>query len=112
MVMIILIPLVMGLIQFGLFLHVRNTLVACAHEGARVAAAANQSNPTGNGRARAQECISTALHPRFGSNIAVNRGAQITEVRVDTGMPAIGFMGSDVIPLQIAGRAVVEPNTQ
>ena len=36
--MLILIPLVMGIVQLGLVLHVRNTLTAAASDGARAGA--------------------------------------------------------------------------
>ena len=40
--LVVLIPLVLGIIQVGLVLMVRNTLAAAASEGARLAATADR----------------------------------------------------------------------
>ncbi len=38
LVMVLLVPLVLGIVQLGLVLHVRNTLTAAASDGARAGA--------------------------------------------------------------------------
>ena len=46
LVMVVLVPLVLGIAQVGLVLHVRNTLTAAASDGARSAARSAPRRPT------------------------------------------------------------------
>src|SRR3954449_7207311 len=63
LVVIVLVPLFLGILQVALVLHVRNTLVAAASEGARYAATVDR--PPEAGAARTREQISGALAGRF-----------------------------------------------
>ena len=45
--MVLVVPLVLGVIQLGLVLHVRNTLTAAASEGVRYAAIIDLGRTTG-----------------------------------------------------------------
>ena len=55
LVLLVLLPLVIGILQLALVLHVRNTLASAAAEGARHAAVAGSSAPAG--RAKVQELV-------------------------------------------------------
>ena len=57
LVLVVLVPLVLGIVQLALVLHVRNTLASAAAEGARAAAAKGASRRRGR---RAPASRSTA----------------------------------------------------
>ena len=63
LVLVVLLPLVLGILQLALVLHVRNTLTAAASEGARHAATADRGPADGAAYSRRQ--ISGALADRF-----------------------------------------------
>ena len=46
LVMVVLVPLVLGIAQVGLVLHVRNTLTAAASDGARLLPRSGPPRPT------------------------------------------------------------------
>src|SRR3954449_8942428 len=84
LVSLVLVPLVLGLIQVALVLHVRNTLTAAATEGARYAATVDRRPQ--DGIARTREQISEAISDRYaedvtGSNVVVD-GVPAVEIRV------------------------------
>lgn len=110
LVMLVLLPLFLGIFQLGLFLHVRNTLTACAHEGARQAA--NYNGTLGEGQAVAEDCISDSLSPGMagGTSTATGNaaGQLLMIVRVNATMPAIGFWGPR-FQFVVSGHAVKEP---
>ena len=64
LVLLVLLPLVLGILQLALVLHVRNTLASAAAEGARHAAVAGSSAPPGRRRCRSS---STARSRRSSS---------------------------------------------
>jgi Flp pilus assembly protein TadG len=95
LVTIVLVMLFLGLLQLGLALHVRNTLVACAAEGARYAANANRTPQ--DGAAQTALLIESALSERFaeqvtGSTVETGGVTQV-EIRVEATLPLIGFFG-------------------
>jgi Flp pilus assembly protein TadG len=110
LVMTILLPLFLGILQLGLFLHVRNTLVACAHEGAREAA--NYDGTYADGRAVTFDCISGALSAGMAGNISTRpefAGTQeLVVMRVTARMPAMGLWGP-TFNFHVDGHAVKEP---
>ena len=67
LVSLVLVPLVLGLIQVGLVLHVRNTLAAAATEGARYGATIDRTPADGAARTRPQ--IDDALAARFAEDV-------------------------------------------
>ena len=91
----LLVVLALGVVQLALALHVRNTVVDAAAEGARYAALADV--PARAGAERAEEIIATAL----GSGYPVSASAEETTVlgfpavRVDVRapLPVIGLLG-------------------
>jgi hypothetical protein len=105
----VVVPLLLGILQVGLVLHVRNTLVAAASEGARYAATADRSAQAGAERARAQ--IRGALADRFASDVhardVVVEGVPGVRVDVRAEVPALGLWGP-AVRLDLSGHAVEE----
>ena len=109
LVSLVLVPLVLGLVQVAVVLHVRNTLTAAATEGARYAATVDRQPQDGVARTRAQ--IAGAIADRFAGDIAagdvVVGGVPTVEVRVRATVPALGLWGPGV-ELEVTGHAVRE----
>jgi Flp pilus assembly protein TadG len=110
LVLTILLPLFLGILQLGLFLHVRNTLVACAHEGAREAA--NYDGTSAGGRAVTIGCISGALSANMARQVSPRQqfaaGQELVVMRVSARMPAMGLWGP-TFDFSVEGHAVKEP---
>jgi Flp pilus assembly protein TadG len=110
LVLTILLPLFLGILQLGLFLHVRNTLVACAHEGAREAA--NYDGTSAGGRAVTIGCISGALSANMARQVSPRQqfaaGQELVVMRVSARMPAMGLWGP-TFNFSVEGHAVKEP---
>ena len=72
-----------AVLQLGLVLHVRNTLISCASEGARLGARADAA--PGMGATRARELIGASLSERYADDVSVGTGVvggvQVVEVR-------------------------------
>lgn len=81
--------------QLGLALHVRNTLIASAAEGARVGARAGAS--LADGVTRTETLIAGALSETFARQVTAERasvgGVDVVEVRVVAPVPVIGLLG-------------------
>lgn len=109
LVLVVLIPLFLGIVQVALVLHVRNTLVAAASEGARYAATIDR--PAGAGADKARRQIAGALAARFARDVSAHpatvRGAPGVEVEVTAEVPPLGLWGPGV-RLHVAGHAVEE----
>ncbi len=109
LVTLILVPLVLGLLQVALVLHVRTTLAAAASEGARLAATADRGPGDGVARTRAQ--IADALAGRFADDVEVHQvmvdGVPGIEIVVHAEVPALGI-GGPAVGLTVTGRAVEE----
>ena len=109
LVTLVLVPLVLGIVQVALVLHVRTTLAAAASEGARVAAAAGRSPADGVARARAQ--AATSLSGRYADDVAARRalvdGVPGVEVTIHAVVPALG-LGGPAVELSVTGRATAE----
>ena len=107
--MVVLVPLVLGIAQVGLVLHVRNTLTAAASDGARAAAPLGASPADGVERTR--ELIRAALDDRYADQVTASittmRGVPTTEVVVRAEVPALGLLGPSV-DLTATGHAVLE----
>jgi len=109
LVMLLLVPLVLGIVQVGLVLHVRNTLTAAASDGARAGA------PVGAGpedaATRTRELISGVLADSYAQNVTARNVSQagVLTVQVDVGaeVPALGLFGP-AVPLRVDGHAVKE----
>jgi hypothetical protein len=101
--------LFVALFQVGLTLYVRNTLISCASEGARLGARAD-ADP-GQGIVRTRSLISTTLADRFARDVTAEvvtaNGVQVLSVRVVAPLPVIGPLGPDR-GIDIVGRAFLE----
>ena len=99
-----------GVFQLGLVLHVRNTLIACAAEGARVGARADST--TAAARARTTTLIAASLSADYAQDVVVRSGTgpdgiPVVEVSITAPTPVIGLLGpSD--SMTVTGRAFDE----
>jgi Flp pilus assembly protein TadG len=110
LVMVVLVPVVLGILQVGLVLFVRNTLASAASEGARVAATADRGPADGAALTRSQ--IDGAVAGRFAQGVSAREvtidGQAGVEVTVHATVPALG-LGGPGIEIEVAGHAVEEP---
>nr|WP_244857601.1 TadE/TadG family type IV pilus assembly protein [Agromyces archimandritae] len=101
--------LALAVIQLALGLHVRNTLLDAAAEGARQAALAGAEPADGVERTR--QLISTAIADEFAQDVSVSRdeidGVPVIEIRVRATLPLIGLIGIDQ-GLEVSGHAAIE----
>lgn len=109
LVMAVLVPLVLGILQTALVLHVRNTLTAAAAEGARHGATLGSSPAEGAARTRTQ--ISGTLSGRFARDVTAGvvsvGGTPTVVVRVEADVPPLGLWGPG-LHLEVDGHAVQE----
>jgi Flp pilus assembly protein TadG len=109
LVMALLTPLVLGIVQLGLVLHVRNTLTAAASDGARAGAAFGATPVEAADRSRA--LVREALADRFARNVSARwstvHGVPAVEVVIAAEVPAVGLFGP-AVQLQVTGHAVRE----
>lgn len=109
LVMAVLVPLVLGILQTALVLHVRNTLTAAAAEGARHGATLGSSPADGAARTRSQ--ITGTLSGRFAGNVSGGveavGGTATVVVRVAADVPPLGLWGPG-LHLEVDGHAVQE----
>ena len=109
LVLVVLIPLVLGILQVGLVLMVRNTLAAAASEGARVAATADRG--PADGVAVTREQIDGAISGSYARDVRARHvlvgGAPGVEVVVRAEVPALGLFGP-AVELEVTGSAVEE----
>jgi Flp pilus assembly protein TadG len=109
LVMVLLVPLLLGIVQVGLMLHVRNSLASAAADGARLAATLDSS--TTDGVARTREQIAQSAGGSFVTSVQPRRvlldGAPAIEIVVHAEVPALG-LGGPAIGFDVTGRAVEE----
>jgi TadE-like protein len=109
LVSVILVVLFLAILQLGLVLHVRNTVVASAAEGARYAA--NADRDLGDGESRTRELIVSSISDRYARDVsarhALRAGVTLVEVRVRTTFPLVGLLGPSG-SLEVTGHAVEE----
>jgi Flp pilus assembly protein TadG len=109
LVLVVLVPLVLGIVQVALVLHVRNTLTSAASEGARYAATVDR--PLDAGVARTRQQISGAIAERFATDVRAReediRGAPGVRVDVVAEVPPLGLWGP-AVRLLVSGHAVEE----
>ena len=106
----LLIVLGMGVIQMGIVLHVRNTIVACAAEGARAGARADAD--TGEAAARTRALVTESVGAAYANEVSARRtrtaeGVVIVEVRVVAPVPIVGLLGPSGT-MTLVGRAFDE----
>lgn len=109
LIMILLVPLVLGVIQLGLVLHVRNTLTAAASDGARYGAGLDHTPDDGARRTR--DMIEDAIAGRYAEDVSASvtdvGGYPGVEVRVHAEVPALGLFGPGM-DIEVEGHAVQE----
>jgi Flp pilus assembly protein TadG len=105
----VLVPLVLGLIQVGLVMHVRNTLAAAATEGARYGATIDRT--PGDAVARTREQVRGAVADRFARDVTARRasvdGVQTVVVTIHAKVPPLGLWGP-AVDLSLTGHGVQE----
>ena len=98
-----------GVVQLTLAVHVRNTLIDCAAEGARYAALADRTPQDGAARTRA--LIDASLAPGYAGDVSALathlRGLPVVEVTVTAPLPVVGLLGPEGA-LSVTGHALRE----
>jgi hypothetical protein len=101
--------LTLSVIQLGLALLVRNTVLDAASEGARFAALAD--NTASDGVQRTRDLITTALGPGYARDVSASVGSYLGHpaaiVTVVAPLPLIGLVGTDH-GLEVRGHAAIE----
>ena len=101
--------LFLAVFQVGLALHIRNTLISCASEGARYGARADRT--PGDGVVRVQELIRQSLADRYARDVSAfdttAGGVAVVEVRVSAPLPVLGPLGPDRL-LHVQAHAFAE----
>lgn len=109
LVSVLLVALVLAVLQLALALHIRNTLVAAASEGARLAAAGT-SDPA-DGAAYTQRLIRTTLPDAFAADVSAGfedvDGVTTVVVEVRAPLPVVGWVGPQG-SLVVRGHALDE----
>jgi len=103
----------LSVVQLGLLVHVRNTLVDCAAEGARYGARADRTPPDGIERTRA--LVASELSPGYAARVGARitagevdrQGARAVEVRLSAPLPLVGMAGPSGL-LTVTGHAYAE----
>lgn len=98
----------LGLLQVTLALHVRNTLVDCASEGARYGGLADRT--PADGAARTRELIRMSLGENYAGDVTARHArldrVAVVEVTVRAPVPAVGLWGPG--SLTAVGHGLVE----
>lgn len=101
--------LTLSVLQLALALHVRNTVLDAAAEGARYASLAD--NGLADGEQRTKDLITVALGPGYARDVHASYGSFLGQsaasVTVRTPLPLIGLVGIDD-GLEVSGHASVE----
>lgn len=105
--------LFLGVVQLALALHIRNTVLDAASEGARFAALADSSLEEGAERTR--YLIGIAIGNGLDATVTARstdlQGSPVAEITVDCPLPLVGLWGIDG-GLEVAGHAPVEQLAQ
>lgn len=106
---VLLTVLALAVVQLALALHVRNTLLDAAAEGARYAALAGSS--PGAGIARTQDLISAAISADYAGGVSASStsvgGVSAIQMTVRATLPVVGLLGPERA-LEVSGHAAVE----
>lgn len=101
--------LTLAVIQLGLALLIRNTVLDAAAEGARYAALAD--NGLDDGAQRTRDLITSALGPGYAGDIRVSyqdrSGIPAVDVTVRAPLPLLGLVGIDH-GMEVHGHAALE----
>lgn len=109
MVSALLVALALGVLQVGIALHVRNTVVDAAAEGARFGALADRT--PAEGAERASQLITMAIGPSYADDVTASTttflGHASVVVRVRTPLPVLALWGPEAV-LEVEGHAAIE----
>jgi len=109
MVAALLTLLTLAVLQLGLALHVRNTVLDAAAEGARYGALAD--NTLADGASRTRDLITAAIGAGYAGDVTASAGSYLqhpaVSVTVRTPLPLIGLIGIDE-GLEVTGHAAKE----
>ncbi len=101
--------LTLSVLQLGLALHIRNTLLDAAAEGARTSALADSS--PADGITRTRDLIAGAIGPSFAEDVTAASGDYLglpaTSITVRAPLPVFGLIGPQQA-LEVTGHAAVE----
>lgn len=104
----LLVLLLLAVVQVGLALHVRSTLMSAAAEGARVAAVAGGDN--GVAVRRTREALEATLADGVVESVTSRRrtvsGVASIELEIRARLPLVGLLGPTALVVQ--GHAVAE----
>lgn len=105
---ILVLVLCASIVQVAFALHVRNTLIDCASEGARYAALHDSSLDEGVNRTRS--LITSTLPDRYAQQVRASithvGGQAVIEVEVHTQLPLLAMVGPTTV--YATGRALAE----
>jgi Flp pilus assembly protein TadG len=98
MVMALLSLVFAAILQFGIIIHVRNTLIDAASAGARYGALGDRTPD--DGAARTRELLAGSIpggaDAEVSAEVVGGGGVAMVRVSVSTRMPMIGFLGGPV----------------
>ena len=98
-----------AVLQLTIVLHVRNTLVDSAAEGARYGALAGHE--AADGARRSRELIAQSLSPAYAQGVSSGRitldGLEVVEIEVEAPLPLVGLVGP-AGTLTVRGHALAE----
>ena len=101
--------LFLAVFQLGLALHIRNTLIACASEGARYGARSDAT--PADGERRTSELIRESLSDRYAAGVHAHTttvdGIKVVQLDIDAPLPVLGPIGPDHV-LHVQARAFSE----
>ncbi|MGT2424884.1 TadE/TadG family type IV pilus assembly protein [Amnibacterium kyonggiense] len=107
---VVLLALVLGVLQLGAALLVRNTALDAVAEGARWSAIVGNSDADGAARARA--VLTQSLGTGYASAVSASRTTwrqqPAAEVRARIPLPVIGLFGPPAA-IEVTGHAALEP---
>jgi hypothetical protein len=96
-----------AVVQLAVTLHVRNTLIDCAGDGARYGALADRT--PADGAIRARELIGQDLSPAYARDVTASRelhaGLDTVVVRIRAPLPVAGLLGVGRA-IEVTGHAV------
>jgi hypothetical protein len=101
--------LFVAVLQLTIVLHVRNTLIDSAAEGARYGALAGHD--PADGAQRSRDLIAQSLSSAYAQRVSATRttldGLEVVEVEVEAPLPLVGLVGS-AGTLTVHGHALAE----
>ncbi|MBC7517358.1 MAG: pilus assembly protein [Microbacteriaceae bacterium] len=101
--------LVLTVMQLALVLHIRNTLMDAAAEGARFAALADAE--PGDGETRTRALIRVAIGDGYARHVTLTQGRHLGHpsiaISVRAPLPLIGLVGLDS-GMEVIGHAAIE----